>query len=458
MYYLKDILGRFTNTEKLLKRVTEKGKKTEGYDFEKTHNGIKEAYLDFLVAINELKHIEVSAMDGQLSALAHMLPVIDQSFKAIKDEQSALAFLGMFEVMKDYKMFERYDEYDFPYDLKDDIMQHVMDTNILNSVAKAIKLHGGRHIRVLDTYCCYGDNIFNMKNSLVSNGFEPDAVELYAINKDKNFPWSARERVTRLILGGLKGCTISNEAFDIIVSAPPVTFERGGRAFIEKIERDYLYKIQSYLRPGGVMVFSIPYFRLFKEMATFISRNFKDITVLPDKGQSVTIIGTKLPRAGLVDSKSYVYLRNMSRVIGKLREDPPAAIAEVTLPYEIAGLKKFRGALLDEAELDAMYDISPCTSQFWKSQKVEKLSEHTKHPLLPFNVGQIGLVLTSGCLDGVIDEGDGNYHTVKGRVVKRVDTVNDVDASAGQIEVSETTTNRVEINMFLPDGTYKSLA
>ena len=42
---------------------------------------------------------------------------------------------------------------------------------------------------------------------------------------------------------------------------------------------------------------------------------------------------------------------------------------------------------------------------FWeKSINIEKQSTR---PLLPFNMGQIGLVLTSGCLDGVVEEYEG---------------------------------------------------
>ena len=94
---------------------------------------------------------------------------------------------------------------------------------------------------------------------------------------------------------------------------------------------------------------------------------------------------------------------------------------------------------------------------FWKEQNIDDLNQE-KHPLLPFNVGQIGLVLTSGFLDGVVDEGNGFYHAVKGRVVRKIDSDNEIRAESNSIEVNETTTNRVEINAFLPDGTYKKLA
>ena len=108
--------------------------------------------------------------------------------------------------------------------------------------------------------------------------------------------------------------------------------------------------------------------------------------------------------------------------------------------------------------MEELYDIvetSGVLDEFFETQKVEKIGESTTKPLLPFNIGQLGLVLTSGCLDGIIDEGDGHYHLVKGKVSKKSETTREV--SDGVLEESETISNRVEINVLLPNGEYKIL-
>ena len=94
---------------------------------------------------------------------------------------------------------------------------------------------------------------------------------------------------------------------------------------------------------------------------------------------------------------------------------------------------------------------------FWKNQSIEKLSEAAKQPLLPFNIGQLGLVLTSGCLDGIIDEGDGHCHLIKGKVSKKSDIERNYNDNS-EVEVQETISNRVEINVVLPNGEFKTLA
>jgi hypothetical protein len=95
-------------------------------------------------------------------------------------------------------------------------------------------------------------------------------------------------------------------------------------------------------------------------------------------------------------------------------------------------------------------------NKVWDSQKAEKLEENIKNPLLPFNIGQIGLVLTSGCLDGLVNEADGGCHLIKGRVSKK--TQKTEFRNNHTIEVTETTVNRVEINVLLPNGEFKTLA
>ena len=77
-------------------------------------------------------------------------------------------------------------------------------------------------------------------------------------------------------------------------------------------------------------------------------------------------------------------------------------------------------------------------------------------PLLPFNIGQVGLVLTSGCLDGVVEEIDGVYHVIKGMTTK-LTTVETDDSEEDKIKSTETISNRVKINVFTADGKFIEL-
>jgi hypothetical protein len=77
-------------------------------------------------------------------------------------------------------------------------------------------------------------------------------------------------------------------------------------------------------------------------------------------------------------------------------------------------------------------------------------------PLLPFNIGQVGLVLTSGCLDGVIEEMEGINHVIKGMTTKVI-TTNREDLDDNKMRCTETINNQVKINIFTADGKYIQL-
>jgi hypothetical protein len=168
----------------------------------------------------------------------------------------------------------------------------------------------------------------------------------------------------------------------------------------------------------------------------------------------IYIIGQKCKALG-IDEEIYESLRkcynyNNVKYIHELE------IKNMTLPSTTSQIELFKGSVLDTDELLNIVQTSGCLDAFFTKQKVDKIHENTVRPLLPFNVGQIGLVLTSGCLDGIIDEGDGHYHLVKGRVSKKKDTERNV--SDGVVEETEVISNRVEINVILPSGEFKTLA
>ena len=54
-----------------------------------------------------------------------------------------------------------------------------------------------------------------------------------------------------------------------------------------------------------------------------------------------------------------------------------------------------------------------------------------------------------------MDEGNGHYRLVKGKVSKKSEVEGSV--SDGVLEESETISNRVEINVMLPNGEFKTL-
>lgn len=289
-------------------------------------------------------------------------------------------------------------------------------------------------------------------------------AKLYGVtNSSISLSKDERARFERLAISDpLEAVKISNDSFDIVLATPSLTLNRNPekKSYVTD-ERMTLERAYKYLRRGGILVYPVPRAFLSKNIVTYIAKNLGDVQVIEDVysvygsiHNTVIIMGTKKPPLErTLDPKVYSILRNLvvmpERITGLEKK-------EYRLPPGLVQVTKFRSNRLDDAEMEMMFAQSTAMADFWKGQKVTKISDMESHPLLPFNVGQLGLVLTSGCLDGVVEEGNNCSHVIKGRVVKVSETSQDVEN--GKITEQKTISNRVEISMFLPDGTYKCLA
>jgi hypothetical protein len=327
----------------------------------------------------------------------------------------------------------------------------------LAKIAEAIN-YSNRKLNILDPRCRNGGNLKDLKNNL-----DNCTITSYGIEQDANMSDEAKKALDRIAKGSIAGSRISNDVFDIMLLEPPITWalNNNNNGVIMKQEKTYLQNTIKYLRPNGIGVLIIPYFKMHRDMCVQISRYYKNVQVrklcgrdFSEKGL-IAIIGQKASNKE-IDETIYQSLRRIYNTNGikDLSTDP---FDKLTLPNTETTIDIFRGSILDMDEMDEIVNTSGCMDDFWKAQQVEKISETSQRPLLPFNIGQIGLVLTSGCLDGIIEEGDGNKHIIKGRVSKKSDIERD-PVGDNNLEVHETISNRVEINVFLPNGDYKILA
>lgn len=330
-----------------------------------------------------------------------------------------------------------------------------VDMEVMRDIGMSIRLRHDRTVNVIDPRCRQGVNAENFKRNSPGS-------KLWGIGLSDKRIDDTKKKFHRVAMGSIKGSNVSNDVFDVVLLQPDISLEQSGERFFTKKEKELLLKAINYLRPGGSIVLALPYFRFYKDICLFMAKNFSNLQIRKyqstafSKSGFVYVTGTRKTDRE-IDEDGYTLLRYAFDIdsIHDMNETP---FERSFLPSQELEIKVFRGSVLDPDEVKRIYETSPCVAQFWNSQKVEKLSENTKNPLLPFNVGQLGLVLTSGCLDGVVDEGNGHFHVVKGRVVKKVDSAQDVDMANNQVEIVETTSNRVEINVFLPDGTHKILA
>lgn len=281
----------------------------------------------------------------------------------------------------------------------------------------------------------------------------------YGLEERENYHPIAKNVLDRVIKGKMQGSKISNDCFDIMHVVPPISWiaEIGATGnLIEKKEKSWLRNTIKYLRKDGILIFTLPKTRLTRDMAFIFSKLLEDVQVLKASNVSgeldyIHVIGKKHI---VKDSRNdvYAYLSNIPNM-----EILPTEL-DITYDLPSGGInlpELFRGSVLDESELEYLIANSGLISSFWKQQEIEEKDTNMR-PLLPFNMGQIGLVLTSGCLDGVVEEFEGQYHAIKGMVTKVRDFNNSVENND---ETSiETISNKVQINLLTPDGKFIELA
>ena len=242
---------------------------------------------------------------------------------------------------------------------------------------------------------------------------------------------------------------ITNGAFDVMIIAPPSTvrYDPIGirNDIIPKKEYMALSTSLKYLRTGGLVSIIMPYTRLDMDLSTYIARVFSDIKIVKLDKILVEICGIKKTDK-VLDKEAYNALRGLYKNFRDLPTDW-SQYEKYELPQQLAIIQSFRGSRITDSMLENARSKSTAFSKVLNACKaVDDISNHK--PLLPFNTGQVGLVLASGCLDGVVDEDEEHCHLIKGRVERKTEVVKGKRGADDTITVYHS----VQINALTPDG------
>jgi hypothetical protein len=420
--------------------------------FEVVKGNAVQAFMDYKSAVEELMYL-LEEPDMTLRTANNIATMLERMFSSAAEfEEVKDAMATALAPFDNYDGFDSYDYFATKSEQRRSFRNGYISSIYMDLLANAMPKNVTRPLKVVDPYTYDGSRAF----MLMDRYDKP--LQVYGIDTNMDILLGDKSRFERLVVGELKGSMVTNDVFDVLLLVPPVSLEKKGKNVIEKIERDYLHKTINYLRPDGLMIYSIPLTHMYKEVCQYLAKNLKDIQIRLD-GIHVYICGYRnTDKNRETDKDVLIALRTLQLNRGNDCYSLDNPLNSFTLPLPATQVLTFRGSKLDETEFAAMYEKSNATETFLKEQRVDKLSDNAKSPLLPFNVGQLGLILTSGCLDGVIDEGNGICHAVKGRVIKKRDVQKEVDNEKDKIDVTEIVANRVEINAFLADGTYKCLA
>lgn len=289
-----------------------------------------------------------------------------------------------------------------------------------------------------------------------------DSVKFYATYRASTslINTDIRKRLNRVAIGDFDSYRIQRKVFDIIVhrfTHDMVYHDEDRTTEIVKRSRieQEINRMKGYLVDNGVLLLTIPTFLLRSKELLAIASNFEylwNIELPTDMPVHYTLVALRYHYAQNQEEKDATFqaLKNMHPV-----KEMTAELAESTislLPKATKEVRLMEGAYPDTDFLQIVLDESPIRSL------PKQREEEPIRPLLPLKKGQIGQILASGRLDGIIEEPDGQKHVIRGRVYKgirnhtKTNYDNEDDASEETISI---TNNMIEINLVAGDGTYK---
>lgn len=277
-----------------------------------------------------------------------------------------------------------------------------------------------------------------------------------------------RKNFERVACGNPDKNIIQNRAFDLV--AYRFTYDPcyhdggvdGGLMKRSRIEKD-IGRIKSYLSENGILLMTVP---------TFLLKS-KEILALKNNFEYLWSIQLPLDPAVFVSPVHYVMiaLRCHGKQETEMKEEsfqklqnlrPEAGLTDEMAEETVSKLSKkssrkirlMEGEYMDRGLLEIVLTESTIHDVIRQKEQQEI------HPLLPLQKGQIGQILASGRLDGIIEEDETYKHVIRGRVYKGHRQYTETDFSDPQnasVTIHTLKNNMIEINLFAGDGTYKSV-
>ena len=412
------------------------------------------------------ERVAYSRIDGAKIELESFLDKVMrcETITDIKTEFEAIKYTVNNTITECYNIYS-YDLSEAAAELRFDGTDiYKMHPDFITEIADNIKTN--RPLNIFSIQCGEGQDEFFLKDRLTrANNV---SVKTYGLSTEAYGSNKAKENMDRVALGSIKGSTISNNVFDIVYVNPRITVNTtkkvDGRLMITNEDVQITNSIR-YLKPGGVFILNLPFYCISPNFRLFLSKNLKDIQIfkctdplLTDNTNShrlklkyVTVMGIKRLNTSYTDE-----FNRLSRIKYTDLKDYLDHSYTINLPEE--EIKIFRGSILDKSELDDVVLTDGLYEDFYKTIN-EHIEEEDKSPLLPFNIGQIGLILSSGSLDGIVEEGNGVCHVIKGMTIKETDTITEQSTENGRIMTQSTDTirNKVQITALGADGTFYNL-
>lgn len=259
--------------------------------------------------------------------------------------------------------------------------------------------------------------VINEQNSstvILANEFSN--INFYTISKQSinNCPENLTSKT-----GKIADIRCTNEVFDSLILKTQYDHEFDPHRYNPYSFRQEKISIRpyfKYVKDDGLIILPIYKYRLHYDLCVMISKLLKQVNIIEyealDGLKFLLVIGKKNPeKYGFSEIDKDV----MSKLCVLNEEDKTTETNKYNItspPKELSIFKAGEISFEEALNVFSTSDIYNEVDMF--NENVENL--YDRNPLLPLNSGQIGLLLASGCFNGKIEEKDGSYHIIKGKV------------------------------------------
>lgn len=321
------------------------------------------------------------------------------------------------------------------------------DLEHVRCLARSIEFPEDVTVNLLDPCCGCGMALHTLADG--------KNCKTYGVELDRHRAEESLARLDRVGFGSYFRSRISNETFHLMLLNPPylsVMTEGGANT---RNEKRFLVDSLSHLLYGGLLIYIIPYYRLTPDICRILCDNFEDLTVWKFTGsefrrfKQAAVLGIRRKRQD--GSDLVTGLASLAFQPDRLPELMELPENRYTLPDIEKKVELFKGAEFNVAELAEQMKKSTSFSRMFEKNKLDC---GEKRPLLPLNLGQVGLIGGSGLINGLVE--CDTPHIIKGRIIKETSVSREENLnSQGDLTsttVLETRSNKMIFNLLTPQG------
>ncbi|MBS7297630.1 MAG: class I SAM-dependent methyltransferase [Eubacteriales bacterium] len=325
--------------------------------------------------------------------------------------------------------------------------------HLMNEIRMGYYPTDTEHIKMIKSSLVFPENQVNILDPCCGEGLALETLasgvnaDSFGIEIDKARRTEADNRINHVGYGSYFYSRIGQDSFHCIFLNPPYLNKIEKDGIKTRSEKRFLVESLHHLMPDGVLIYVIPYYRLTFDICRILCDNFRDISVyrfLDDefsKFSQIAVLGIKKERDDGSDEaevlSQYATHQECIPLISKLKQE------SYPLPDIRKDVDLFRGAEFNLGELKRQLARSRSIEMLFEKSKLEQM---VHRPLMPLNLGQIGLIGGSGLINGYVDCDE--PHVIKGRVIKELKCRENKDLGT----LTETRVNKMIFNVLTPDG------